>query len=348
MRFPIDISIIKKILIVLLTNLVVSCNAQDSDESSISFQQFPLEKELTTQKLFDLEGISIVTMSLYKDSILVVHQKPQPTGHHFLTYDLSTKKLVGSILSIGRKPGESIAFLSHGIFGDKLWVHDVVKKKIIFISLTGTSKEGKEVNMPYFFYWLNPLSESTFLGFGDYSSGFKFSVFDLAQQKNVDSLVPYPNRMNRAQKQDYESFVFSHPTSNKHVLAVRHADHLEFYDFEKNTDKVVKGPEDFAPDKGRMKDPVGNELSTLTEKTRFAFVRGHTTDKYVYLLYSGSKRTDENADWGKSIFVFDWEGNPIKRLNLKAGIVDFVVTSDDKTLYVNNPLTKSIEFSRRD
>jgi len=40
-------------------------------------------------------------------------------------------------------------------------------------------------------------------------------------------------------------------------------------------------------------------------------------------------------------FVFDWEGNPVKRLNLKAG----VVTSDDKTLYVNNSLTKSIEFS---
>jgi len=348
MRSQIDISIIKKILVVLLTNLLVGCNTQDSDKSAISFQQFPQEKEITAQKLFDLESISTVTMLLYNDSILVVYQNSQPTGHHFLTYDLFTKKQGASILSIGRKPGESIAFLSHGIFEDELWVHDVVKKKIIFTSLTDTSKGGREVNMPYFFYWLNPLSENTFLGFGDYSSGFKFSVFDLAQQKKVDSLVPYPKGLNRAQKQDYESFVFSHPTSNKHVLAVRHADHLEFYDFEKNTVKVLKGPEGFAPDMGRMKGADGNEVSTINEKTRFAFVRGHTTDKYVYLLYSGSKRTDENADLGKSIFVFDWEGNPLKRLNLRAGIVDFVVTSDDKTLYMNNPLTKGIEFSRID
>ncbi len=337
----------KKIFIILLSSLVISCNAQDSNESAaISFQQFPIEKEITSQNLFELGGNPVIMMSLYKDSLLVIRKEPQPTGgHHFFTYNLSAKKQVASLLPMGRKPGESIAFLSYGIFGNELWVHDVVKKKIIFTSITDPSKEGREVNIPHFFYWLNPLTENTFLGIGDYSSDFKFSIFDLAQQKTVDSLAPYPKGFPQARKNAYESFLFSAPSANVYVLAARQADRVEFYDFEKNSDKVSKGPEGFEPDMDIMKTPDGREISAINKNTRFAYVRGHTTDKYVYLLYSGSKRTDENAELGKSIFVFDWEGNPVKRLNLKTGIVDFVVTSDDKTLYVSNPLTKSIEIS---
>ena len=70
-----------------------------------------------------------------------------------------------------------------------------------------------------------------------------------------------------------------------------------------------------------------------TEKTRFAFVNGTVTNKYIYISYSGLLCRDKNSHYGKCVYVYDWDGNPIRKLVFNRFIEGLVVSDDDKTMY---------------
>lgn len=57
------------------------------------------------------------------------------------------------------------------------------------------------------------------------------------------------------------------------------------------------------------------------------------TEEYIYTLYSGRERTDPNQSTGNKVFVFDWEGNPIKQLNLDVEVSRIAVDQNNETLY---------------
>src|SRR5690606_2836991 len=86
---------------------------------------------------------------------------------------------------------------------------------------------------------------------------------------------------------------------------------------------------------------IDNNRSVMerTEKTRFAFVTGSVTNKYIYLLYSGKLNLVVNPNFGRIIYVYDWDGNPIKEIVLDRDIMSLTVSEDDKTLYAYDPNT---------
>lgn len=61
-----------------------------------------------------------------------------------------------------------------------------------------------------------------------------------------------------------------------------------------------------------------------------------STDKHIYGLYSGKtheERSENNhSDFSNEIHVWDWEGNPIRKILLDQEIYSFDVTTDDRIL----------------
>jgi hypothetical protein len=64
------------------------------------------------------------------------------------------------------------------------------------------------------------------------------------------------------------------------------------------------------------------------------------TEKFIYLLYSGKPRLESNT--ATYIYVYDWNGNPIEKINCKKEISAFVVSADDKDIYVFEPSSQSV------
>lgn len=337
----------KNIYFLLFITYITTCNAQEQKATGKTFDEFPVIEDITPQKLFGVNGIVPFHLMLYNDSLIIIRQDDNFADHHFSSFSLNSKSKVASIMRKGRKPGESLSFLSFGLLENKLWVFDLMKRKIIYTPISGNNQEYSELT--FFntnFYKVLPLTENIFICSGDHASDSRFEEVDLLQQKVIETYFPYPENYPQTQKEAYESFMFKQPDGNKYYLAARHADYLEFFNLDAGTKKVIYGPEGFGPSMSLFKDGEGQEYMGINTETRFGYVRGQTTRKYVYLLLSGNLRESENAALGKSIYVFDWEGNPFKRLNLKAGIVDFVVSSDDSTLYVYNPETRNIETTK--
>ncbi|MDB9755723.1 TolB-like 6-bladed beta-propeller domain-containing protein, partial [Winogradskyella sp.] len=56
-------------------------------------------------------------------------------------------------------------------------------------------------------------------------------------------------------------------------------------------------------------------------------------------------QNEPNFHYGNIIYVYTWDGKPIKKLLLAHYILDFIVLSDDSAIYAYNPSKKSLEFS---
>lgn len=203
---------------------------------------------------------------------------------------------------------------------------------------------AKEIDVPQFYYGTALVDRYHMIGTGDYDSDYKLAEVDLAAGKIVKQSFPYApdslHKVSRVQKMAYESLLVLRPSNDKCADAARYADRLEIFDFKTGKNIVVKGTEHFEPDMITMNGHDGKPLSARGPETRYAFVKAKATNKYIYLLYSGNNHQGDHLYYGKSIYVYDWDGKPVEKINLSGYILDFAVKSDDSLIYTYNPGTK--------
>jgi len=330
---------------------LLSCSSVAKKPKS-DFQSFPVEKKLDEAKYLKIDGFTPDGLVLYADSFLFIRNNASTANtlkYHFSLFNLNNKGFQHYCLPNGRKPGQSMSFLSYGISNEYLWVYDVIKQKIVLANMNnvipGQEDGAKEVAVPKFYYSVQLLNESTLIASGDYDAPYKVYDLNLAASKVEKQLVPYSADgadYPRTKKMAYESFLFLKPTGEKCVLACRYADQVEIVDLATQQSKIIKGPEGYEPEVIVMKGNDGKELSTRGSDTRYAFVKGKVTNKYIYLLYSGNNHESEHLWYGKYIYVYDWNGNPVKKLELQNYALDFVVTGDDSRIYTYDPAAKYI------
>lgn len=332
-----------------------SCNYPSSDttENIFVFSEFPHEQPVKTQKLFRLNEQRVENVYLLGDTVVLVREASDIREYHFSFYNVNNQKLITQALKFGGKNGQSLGFLanSYGFTGRSLWVHDVVREKFFMASIDSILNHRpytfSESEMIYSIYSLALLNTQTAVVFdNEYESEYKLQLMDIATQKITRSLTAYPKEFTRADRSAYEGFVFINPAGTKSVFATRYADRIEISDLESGKEKIVKGPENYEPVVKVIKQLDGREYSTRNSKTRFAFSKCKTTDKHIYLLYSGNNHLSVHGSTGKNIYVYDWEGNPVKKITLKHYIRDFALSADESTLYVYNPQSRCIETAK--
>lgn len=330
--------------------LFVACSFKsDKEENAVVFKKFPFEKKTNEVNHLRISLQSPVGISLYNDSLLLVRNAANSSKYHFSLFNLKSKTFMENYLPLGRKPGEVMSFLSYGLLNDRLWAYDIIKDKIISTNLGNPIVEVDTIasNVPKFYYSIQMLNDKKIIGSGDYDSNYKLDLLDLSTGM-VEEQIGVFNMDNqvysRAKKMEYESFLFLKSSKDKCVTASRYADRIEIFDLISKKSKVIRGPENYNPDVSVMSSNNGMEVIARNSNTRYAFLGGKTTDKYIYLLYSGNVHDSPHLFYGKYIYVYDWEGNPVQKIILKDYVTDFAVTSDNETLYSYNPKTKYIQI----
>ncbi|MCG2616040.1 TolB-like 6-bladed beta-propeller domain-containing protein [Terrimonas sp. NA20] len=337
--------------------VLYSCAAMRGNPvSRTDFTNLP-EVNATEQKLLYTELGTPEAMRIYKDSLLLISNNLNRETHHVRVFDIGRRNAINNILPASSKKGGTLSFMSFDISDSLVWVFDVAKNGFIAANLDTIlhGKKGVEWYSEYritpqvFFYDAVLLNRSEGLLSGNYDTDEKLVRINFSDSTRNKKLLSYEKDSligsSRISKMSYESFMLLRPDKKKLALVTRYADQFELVDLESGTQKRISGPEGFSPQLVPFEDNTGVTVATIGQDSRYGFLRGCVTGKFIYLLFSGYNVRSPRRFYSNTIFVFDWDGHPVKRIRLKNDIIGLAVTSDDKILYTLNPQTKGVSFS---
>ena len=320
------------------------------NQTNIIFSKFPVENSITLNNLIKYDN-GVVSRMFLNDTSLVVYDWRGNGGYFFYEYGLTSKEIVNKYVPKGSGKGQGLGSLSAGIHNNVLWMYDLNLNKIIFLDLKTSSFPTdahiyKEYPFSKKYYNIQFLSNTTIIANGNYQTPTIIQEVDLNSGKitadygvldSVPENIPF-----YAWKHANESLMVLNPAGSKAVLTHLFNDHIEIFDVNSHKSITVSGPENYKLEFEPMKSDDGQDLIQRNERSRLAFTNVVGTDKFIYALYSGENRSNPNSIYGKIVYVYDWDGKPIKKINLDRYVSSLAVSNDDKTLYAFDVVSKYI------
>jgi hypothetical protein len=329
---------------------IVSCQSEDIrlNENAEVFSSFPKESEASFTKLFDFNKGSAYNMHVV-DSTLIIFNEQGQQDYFFYNYSLAKNTLSKGYLRGGRGPSEGIGIASSGVIDNTFWAYDITLRKGLSVPIDVVLAHDQdsivsfqEHSIPPSYYITAYMDAQHYLGVGSFDSQFKVQEVELASKKQIAEFGTFknvPTNMDfNAYKSAHQSFIFVKPDGSKAVLMYRFTDAIEIFDLNTKEGKSIHGPYGYAVEFKPMNTGDFFVMQRIP-KTRFAFTMGAVTNKYIYAIYSGKLEEDLNPHFGNTLFVYDWDGNPVKKINLDRVIQAPAVTEDDSTLYAYDPNT---------
>lgn len=320
------------------------------------FSTFPISDSVHFENYMELDS-SDGKDGLYLNdtSIFLVNLSKLSKDFLFHEFNRTTHKKIGKFFRWGTETNEVYAPISNGLFNDSiLWADDKALDKVLVASLQSKKSIDSIKIIEYpkvgFAYSTQLIKDSILLESGIYSSAKYLQKFDLISSKRTKEIgvfVPPNNKYGLyTWKGAFEGFMFVNKSNEIAAIASRYSDRVVFINIKNETVKVINGPYCFKPLFKPIKNlEMKNYMISRTSKTQFAFLKGASSNNFLYLLFSGKSEDEENYRFGNRIFVFDWNGLPIKELILDRLVSGFCV--DDKTHelyaidYLNNKIIKA-------
>lgn len=337
--------------IIIFTILIafLSCHSDKEYENteSFNFGSFKQTNILNGKTLY-LEDPVMKPVRIYTiDSFLVLINAQ---SNLFIDrYNLNTLRKTGEYISFGNGPEEMIA-PTHMIIEDStISILDRGKKKLLIY------------NKFDFCHNESPIAKRM-IEFNDFVSNLQFlknesivttitspehQRLSLYNQdgKLVETKGKYPviknHKLNTIQKlTGYECSIVTNEEKDKIFVTYKFTDLIEIYDINGNLIKRKQGPEGFFPSIIVHNDGNEQTISYEKGKSKDGYFSPIAYKNEIYVLYSGKSYNPDNYDFNSDyIFVFDWNGNPIRIYNLDTPIFTFTIDPQTDTLYgiTNNP-----------
>lgn len=324
---------------IFLIILILSClGCTDTIEVQLNksvakFNRFSSNDSLIFLTMSD-EVLDEPATILLSGNNLIIKTFCRSKDKYLLIYSLAENKILNELIEYGDGPKEMLS-CDIGFLGDKLWLYDMSKMSIGLVSVDSLLSNDPNIiryklNTQYY-YKTSMLNDSIMLGTNDMSSKFKIAYVNLntgiiTRQGNYSYLN---ENINLGALIDASScYVNINPVTKDIVLSYRYTDVVEIYNSEGEIKYALQGPECFD-----IKFRSNGISMATTKETRKAYVNSYVTEKYIYLLYSGCSRGEENWANGTEIFVFSWDGIPQKRYILNEPIYTFAVDEDKHMIY---------------
>ncbi len=325
---------------------------ESTGEVDMRFDKFLVEENIAVPK----DGVPFLGMvfgiSSTQDYLLVRDLTQAP----FVTvYDKASLDSLGKIIPNGKGPGESLnpGKLLPVAGTNTFWLFDGMMQRFQLFDVASAlamSQSGDSYEPLRDFTLMDSLrgsndpdivSDSLFVTPSLTFDDCRFFYFDPAPHllRKVGKLPPpqsnWPKQGEKAHFSIAASYYIAklatHPQKDWVAVAYVNTDVLEIYK-EGTLVRRIQGPEDIEVQKEIREEQRGLYLAQNSQETQTTYLQVHSTDQYIFGQYRG-----ENADQSRTIFVFDWEGRPIKKLLLDQDFsVCWIEESKEKTcvLYV--------------
>jgi hypothetical protein len=343
-------------IIVIIT--IQSCaNSNKGNNNNIrSFSKFDTASTICFTNLIKVDSLKLWKLFLY-DSTLIGWNIKNATDFLAYQYDLQTNKLIRKFIKGGRGLGETLGAFSGGIKGRLFWFHDLTLNKIVIEYLSENREKGPSnleytQQMPFnkFYYSVQLVDTTKLLAAGLYSNqelkNSNINELDFIDIKNQTKVRGYghfpvspPGIPVGSWIMAHEGFVFLKPTNDKAIIAYRFMDQIKIFDLINSKSQTIKGPEGFKLEFTPINVNGVDEMQR-NKNTRFGYIGGSVTNEFIYLLFSGRKENSSPSNSSSNsnnvtniMYVFDWSGNPIKKILMCRNITCFVVSETNKIMY---------------
>ncbi len=331
-----------------------SCNRHKNIKNAVLFDNFPKQSKIRFQNFQQLDTSINPTSIFIGDTNIIVANTGKKLKKKFLFYNYSvqTKKLIGKYIRWGAEKNRIYSPMSYGVDENAFWIHDISLQKV----LTGSFKKKvsfdsiadlKEYKMSEFSYSVQLMKGGKILKSGVFHIPQYLQVSKLETNRQINVMGNFEKPDNtlplNTWKAAYEGFLFLRPSNDKAVISCRYADRIILFDLKRGTHKLIIGPKQFEPKFIPMN--YADHAISRSNKTTFAFLGGTVTEKYIYLMYSGKKENEANFNLSNCLYVYDWNGKPVKELKLDRYVSGIAISSNNKEIYgidvTGNKIVKS-------
>lgn len=169
-----------------------------------------------------------------------------------------------------------------------------------------------------------------------------YQQWDLKNEKKISDIHIYKKTIiNKYKKYIPEAFLYSSnamkPDGSKIVQAMLHVPQLNIIDTE--TRKVVAYQLDYGMSLSDLE--IKKELKTY-------FVRVCADDDHIYAAYYGNIWNDNDMPCINQIYIFDWNGQLVRKINTKHCINEIAVDGINKILYTTSPMDEKLYYIKTD
>lgn len=266
------------------------------------------------------------------------------TDHYLHAFTYPEWKHVASFGKRGEAPEEMLSAINIQFKSpDSLWVLDPNKMQITRWKLSPSSgaaerveeiKLDKKLVRSLDFH----VMESGFF-IPDYMGEHRYWQVDM-EGKPIESIGIIPSESANdeisrpALAQAWRSFIDYNPNNGVLAMATQLGEVIEIYNLKEHTHKVMYGPQ------GEPQfETAGDGSGIPTGIMGFSDIK--VTDRYIYTVFHGTrfkdklaayKRGEEPEDGGHFIYVFDLEGNPVRKYTLDHAIYGIDINEETKTI----------------
>lgn len=331
---------LKSIFLIVVLFSLLSCNKP----GVITFKSFPSNYNLMGEKI-ELEiPLKFATLFFF-DSLLVVTNTFDSKKYIHL-FNRTKLTYISSSATIGQGPGEiSNPFLANLDYQNRIiWCMDHAKRELLKFPIDSIVKKPDYTALykvplpsvqrlivqylPYnknLFSFLN-MDFNPIISFFNQQGevidslniqnkiGYYTDYWDDLKESNT---IPYIHKFN--------------PTNDKIVIAFRFADIIKILDFNGEILSSIQGPD------------IINQAPILpATETIGAYFDVQKDDDYIYCLYNGKQKILKSngnliPSFPKSLFVFDWGGHPISRLDFEYSVSSFAIDQINHRIVTFSP-----------
>ena len=140
----------------------------------------------------------------------------------------------------------------------------------------------------------------------------------------------------------YMGQMIEHPNLSRFVYFTTSAGYIQIIELKDTIINEITHL-NISPPKGKVVFRVDANVWGNDRNSSACFLDGTTSDKYIYLLYSGKSYDEGGFEKGKYVVIFDWEGNKIKVLELDREAYGITLDKEDNELYAFTINTKTLK-----
>lgn len=268
-----------------------------------------------------------------------------PRGDSALrVYDTRTDRLVRSLGREGAGPGEFLGAWSidpEPGSATAFWVYDIALRRMTRVDLAPGAHPAGARTLPL--HEAGPVAHPVWIGdsllvsVGFFPEGGRLAHVDPSGRlrRVVGNDPPGSDATPMQVRQHaYQGKVQPNADRSLLALATRHADRLEILRVDGTRVAAAERPATFEP-VFRTAVRAGESVLDTGDDLRFGYVDIAATPTRIYSLYSGRSRAEApgRANFGETVFVYDWSGARVDELRLDAPALTIEVDEARGKLY---------------
>lgn len=305
--------------------MLPSCVSQTDPSLKVSgYENFPNNLKIELKPFNELKGGMIMKIFL--------------SGQRFFATDVSAKKdnliycfdmksgtQLSSYFQRTNKEFGGISPLSSGIIQDStLWFYDFQLDRIVQTNINShdSSFAPVQTNLKSKFRQIQLLSDSTALVNGKFWSedNAELSIINYKNDTAVYNFESFPREQDgisaSLRNDANQGILHYHSPSQMAVFAKNLTDEFYIINIAKKNILKVRGPE------------YTSEEAATSRTRRFFVSGGALTTDLIYLSFTTKEENGQSRNQSKTILVFDWQGKPIRKIELSEFVSAFAVIEE--------------------